>query len=525
MREVIQKQMATPGEKLAESLEKLKKLQDSGIVGIKASDLSRVHKERLVENGFIREVTKGWYISVPQEERKGDSTSWYVSFWEFCAQFLEDRYGEDYCISAEQSLMLHAGNNTVPTQLIVRSTSGNNFRTEFLFNTSIFVMKSSLPEKAEIEKWKGLRRVNLPSSLVHCAPSFFASQSTDARAALMVIKDASVLLNILLDGGHSLIAGRLAGAYRNLEQDKIADDILKTMKSAGYDVREKDPFEAPSIINFNILGESPYVNRVKLMWHEMRSIVMEAFPKAPGIPVDKETFLEKIEELYTTDAYHSLSIEKYVVTPDLIERVRTGKWDVESNEDDKKQKDAMAARGYWQAFQVVKKSICKILDGQNAGKVADTEHGDWYRELFRPSVSLGIVRPSDLAGYRNSQVFIGGSKHTPVNKDVVRDLLPLLFDLLEEESHPGVRAVLGHFIFVYIHPYMDGNGRMGRFLMNAMLASGGYPWTVIPVEERDNYMNALEMASVDQDIKPFADFVAWLVIAGLDGDPIAKLDK
>jgi len=61
--------------------------------------------------------------------------------------------------------------------------------------------------------------------------------------------------------------------------------------------------------------------------------------------------------------------------------------------------------------------------------------------------------------------------------------------------------------------------------MNAMLASGGYPWTVIPVEEKDNYMNALESASVDQDIKPFAQFIAWLVAAGLKGNPIAKLNK
>jgi len=198
---------------------------------------------------------------------------------------------------------------------------------------------------------------------------------------------------------------------------------------------------------------------------------------------------------------------------------------VEGNEEDKKQKDTMAARGYWLAFKAVKKSIHKILDGNNAGKVADAEHGDWYRELFGPSVTVGLLKPSDLAGYRNHQVYIGQSKHTPVNKDGVRDVMPLLFELLEAEKHPSVRAVLGHFIFVYIHPYMDGNGRMGRFLMNAMLASGGYPWTVIPVEERDNYMNALESASVDQDIKPFAQFVAWLVEAGLKGNPIAKLNK
>ena len=68
------------------------------------------------------------------------------------------------------------------------------------------------------------------------------------------------------------------------------------------------------------------------------------------------------------------------------------------------------------------------------------------------------------------------------------------------------------------HPYIDGNGRLGRFLMNVMLASGGDPWTIIPVERRDDYMAALESASVKQDIRPFAAFVGELVAAGLRGE-------
>jgi Fic family protein len=83
--------------------------------------------------------------------------------------------------------------------------------------------------------------------------------------------------------------------------------------------------------------------------------------------------------------------------------------------------------------------------------------------------------------------------------------------------------VLGHFIFVYIHPYIDGNGRMGRFLMNVMLAAGGYPWTMIPLEKRDTYMAALEEASVGQNIIPFADFLARLVDAELKGEVKTKL--
>ena len=79
----------------------------------------------------------------------------------------------------------------------------------------------------------------------------------------------------------------------------------------------------------------------------------------------------------------------------------------------------------------------------------------------------------------------------PPSKEAVRDAMPVLFDLIREENEPCVRVVPGHFIFVYIHPYIDGNGRMGRFLMNVMLASGGYPWMVVPVEQRDKYRNEL----------------------------------
>jgi Fic family protein len=111
----------------------------------------------------------------------------------------------------------------------------------------------------------------------------------------------------------------------------------------------------------------------------------------------------------------------------------------------------------------------------------------------------------------------------PPSREAVRDMMPLLFELLREEQQPAVRVVLGHFIFVYIHPYSDGNGRIGRFLMNVMLAAGGYPWTVIPLERRDEYMTALEAASVDGNIEPFAAFLGALVRDNLEGKPAPKV--
>jgi len=114
--------MATPPEKLAQSLEILRKLQTAeGAEAIRARDLSRTHRERLLANGFLQEVIKGWFIPSRPDEVKGESTAWYASFWRFCAAYLEERFTAEWCLSPEQSLSLHAGNWTVPKQLVARS--------------------------------------------------------------------------------------------------------------------------------------------------------------------------------------------------------------------------------------------------------------------------------------------------------------------------------------------------------------------------------------------------------------------
>ncbi len=515
--------MPTPSEKLANSLELLHKIQNRGVTAIKSAELGQTHRERLLKNGYIKEVVKGWYIATPADEKQGGSTSWYISYWDFCVQYLADRYGDAYYISPEQSLQIHAGNWTVPQQLVVRTEKGTNHPTPLPYKTSLLSWQIPLPKLAEVESINGIRVLTLVSAIVYCTPITFRSNPIEVRTCLAMIRDASAILTILLDGSHSTIAGRLAGAFRNIGNDKIADDILKTMQAADYKVRENDPFEHSSPILLSGKEKSPYVNRIKLMWHQMRDVVIQYFPKAPGLPSDHEGYMKRVEEIYVTDAYHSLSIERYKVTPELIENVRSGTWDSKSNTEDKKQKDAMAARGYWQATQKVRESIIAILNGKNAGVIADAEHGDWYRELFAPSVTAGILKVSDLSGYRNQQVYISNSMHTPINNNAVRDAMPALMELLQNEPEAAVRAVLGHFIFVFIHPYMDGNGRMGRFLMNVMLASGGYPWTVIPVEERNTYMNALERASVHKDIEAFAKFAGYLVSEGMKGRPVAVI--
>lgn len=503
--------MPTLQDKLAESLAVLKKLQDDGIVAIQTKNMTRTHRERLVKNGFIKEVMKGWYISARPEEPAGESTTWYTSFWGFCGDYLKSRFGNLWCLSPEQSLSIHGENRSVPNQLLVRTPRGGNKPVSLLHGTSIMDVRLNLPDKKDMEIKENIWIMTLPAALISCAPAYYSNSTVEARAALSMISDASEILHKLLEGGHSTVAGRLAGAFRNIGKNVIADNIIEAMRTAGYNITENDPFEEKPVIFFGERELSPYINRIRMHWADMRDIVLKNFPQAPLVRQNSDEYLKNVDEIYLTDAYHSLSIEGYRVTELLIERVRSGGWDPEINRKDKEYADALAARGYWQAFQAVKKSLIKIFDKNSPGAVANNDHSIWYRELFAPSVGAGFISASDLAGYRNQPVYIRKSRHVPPRHEAVRDLMPAFFSLLKDEAEPAVKAVLGHFFFVYIHPYGDGNGRMGRFLMNVMLAGGGYPWTVIPLETRNEYLATLEEASVRKNIEPFSRFLAELV--------------
>ena len=201
-------------------------------MAIRSRDLTRTHRERLLKNGFLQEVMKGWYIPARPDENSGESTAWYASFWRFSVAYLNGRFGDNWSISPEQSLSLHAENWTVPRQLLVRTERGDNKPVNLPFNTSLFVTSGSLPATNEDAGKNGLRLFSVPAALVTASPGLYKSNPTDVRITLSIIRDASEVLAILLEGGHSKVAGRLVGAFRNIGKDQIADQIVKSMRAA-----------------------------------------------------------------------------------------------------------------------------------------------------------------------------------------------------------------------------------------------------------------------------------------------------
>ncbi|MBS0622120.1 MAG: Fic family protein [Verrucomicrobia bacterium] len=348
--------------------------------------------------------------------------------------------------------------------------------------------------------------MTLPYALCKSTPTYFLKNEANIQIALGMIKDLQELIYIIATYNFVRSGERMIGAFAALQQEEKAAMICEQLKRVGMHVKGVNPFaNEPVIASSNF--RSPHRSRILNLWAALRPAVIQNFPAPPGISNDKIGYLDQVEELYLKDAYNSLSIEGYQVDVALIERVKNNHWNPDLHLSDQQERNALAARGYYEAFLEVKKSVAQVLNGENPGKMIERELQNWFQKLFSPNVNAGILQPNELIGFRKHQVYIRNSRHVPLPREALFDAMEIFFKCLQEESHPAVRAVLGHFIFVYIHPYMDGNGRLGRFIMNAMLASGGYPWTVIEVTNRTNYLIALEKASVDHDIVPFTLFI------------------
>ncbi|HEY0340844.1 MAG TPA: hypothetical protein VGC34_08575, partial [Steroidobacteraceae bacterium] len=213
---------------------------------------------------------KGWLISASPGVRAGDSTPWYTSFWEFCARYCRDRFGDDWHLSPDQSILLQAENSVIPGQVIIYTPKGTNNALKLLFGTSLYDLRqSAMPPAGDMILRDDLRLYSPASALVKVTEAFFTSYPIEAQVALGSITDPSDVLRRLLEGGHSVVAGRLAGAFRHVGRADVADEIGAAMKAAGYSGRETNPFvQQQAFATLRPTATPPIVLLVQALWQK-----------------------------------------------------------------------------------------------------------------------------------------------------------------------------------------------------------------------------------------------------------------
>ena len=196
---------------------------------------------------------------------------------------------------------------------------------------------------ADVVVKDGIRLLSLPASLVRVSPTFFTTNPIDAQIALSQLSDASEILVKMLEGGHSVVSGRIAGAMRAIGRVEESGRIVRTMRGAGYAVTENNPFQVPPSLAVPVRAGSSCASRIRLIWESMRETVIQAFPLAPGLPDDAESYIDDVNDRHVEDAYHSLSIEGYLVTEELIAKISSGQWNPEENSEDKNDRNALVS--------------------------------------------------------------------------------------------------------------------------------------------------------------------------------------
>ncbi len=131
------------------------------------------------------------------------------------------------------------------------------------------------------------------------------------------------------------------------------------------------------------------------------------------------------------------------------------------------------------------------------------------------SLILKEIDKGNAGKYRRENVLISGAKHIPPKHYEILDLMQGLVEEYNgnwDDYHPVLRATLLHGEFVKIHPFVDGNGRTARLLLNFELMRNGYLPIIIKAENRAKYYEVLDVAHTTMNYEPFVVFVSGLVI-------------
>ncbi|KAG1958204.1 Fic family protein [Pimephales promelas] len=221
-----------------------------------------------------------------------------------------------------------------------------------------------------------------------------------------------------------------------------------------------------------------------------------------SIPKGNSALRRVMEETYYHHIYHTVAIEGNTLTLSEIRHIIETRYAVPG----KSLQEQNEAIGVDVAMKYINTTLLS-----RAGAITVNDILEIHRRV------LGYADPVEAGRFRSSQVFVG--HHIPPHpQDLDRHMQELVQWLNTEEAlhlHPVEFAALAHYKLVYVHPFVDGNGRTSRLLMNLILMQASYPPITIRKEQRVEYYAALDTAN-EGDVRPFIRFIAKCTEITLD---------
>ena len=312
---------------LSEALKALKKRQDKSENVFNTNVFKSEHRTMLLGTGYIKQIMKEWYRSSNPGEMPGDSTFFYASFWQFLSMYCKSNFKKNYSLGVDESIALLTASTIIPQNIAIGTKKGGNKTLTLEDNIRISIYKdASYNEKSDID-FNGLRIHSLEKILLKASGSIYKRRKEDMVILLSQKINHKRFIEIC-ENMQRVQSGaqRAIGALRAVGKTHDADTLSKVLKRVYNDFNEIDPFEDSRNI-CRVKEVSPYATRIELHWEKNRKVIENIFSNVSLLPQKK--LIQAMQESYKRDAYHSLSIEGYRVTEELIERVSQGGWSPE----------------------------------------------------------------------------------------------------------------------------------------------------------------------------------------------------
>ncbi|MFC5370230.1 Fic family protein [Arcanobacterium bovis] len=191
---------------------------------------------------------------------------------------------------------------------------------------------------------------------------------------------------------------------------------------------------------------------------------------------------------------NSAAIEGSTLSPQETQLVLQGEF---LPKDDRELSDMFAVRGVAEGYDYAMRDFAQ-------GRELDEE----FIKDIHERTALDC-QPRSRGSYRLSAALIAGSQVVPSSPLQIREqMADLLFAYKQSLLPSVVKACIFHALFERIHPFVDGNGRTGRTIMNAMLVADKYAPVALKYQDRRTYLDTLARAQIDGDYEPLISFVS-----------------